>query len=129
MINNVKTVLVAEDEMVCATFVTHVLECEGINVIWAKSGSEAVKKFKENEDEIDLLIFDVLMPDLNGKDAYEAIRKTMKEVPVIFVSGYSCDFLHDEFLLDINGMLLSKPIHPQDVLNAIKEISNEQIAK
>ena len=70
-----ETVLVAEDDQAVRKLTMNVLERFGYKVIAAEDGEEAIKKFKENKKEIQLLLLDVIMPKKNGKEVYEEIKK------------------------------------------------------
>ena len=72
--------------------------------------------FQACQDPVDLLLLDVVMPRLNGRDAYQAIVEGRDPIPVIFCSGYDDDILTREYLLDIPGELLQKPYHPNELL-------------
>jgi CheY-like chemotaxis protein len=61
----------------------------GANVIVADDGKQAVDLFVSNRDKIDILVFDIVMPMLNGVEAYKIIRAYKPDVPVVFVTGYS----------------------------------------
>ena len=65
----------------------------GYTVITASDGQDAVAKFMENKDRIQLLLFDIIMPKKNGREAYEEIKKMKPDIPVLFASGYSPDML------------------------------------
>ena len=77
-----------------------VLEQMGYTVIIANDGEEAVTKFMENKDRIQLLLFDIIMPKKNGREAYEEIKKMKPDIPVLFASGYSPDMLRVKALVD-----------------------------
>jgi DNA-binding response OmpR family regulator len=99
-----------------------VLEAHGYRVIDAIDGCDAVAKFREYRDEIDLLVFDVVMPRKNGKEAYEEIQKTKKDVPVLFASGYTADIIHEKGILDEGICFISKPVSPDQLLRTIRGI-------
>jgi CheY-like chemotaxis protein len=61
-----------------------------------------------------------MMPNLNGRDAYEQIKRIKPDIPVLFCSGYGDDLLKDEYMVEIEGRLLSKPYSSSDFLREIK---------
>lgn len=83
-------VLVVDDEPVLLGLLKDILEHMGAQVLTAKSYAEAVTCFQENQD-VDLAMLDVIMPDKSGLDVYEEFVKTRPEMKVIFVTGYSKD--------------------------------------
>ena len=60
------------------------------------NGEQALAKFIENENRIQLLVFDVIIPKMNGKDAYEEIRKFRPDIKVLFMSGYAADIFKEK---------------------------------
>ena len=85
------TVLLADDdESVLATIET-ILKRLGHKVITAKDGLMAVESYKANSAEIDLILLDVVMPNMGGIEAYKEIKKTGSSASVIFITGYDPD--------------------------------------
>ena len=68
-----------------------VLKQEGYTVIEAVDGVDAVKKFMENRETIHLLLSDLIMPKMNGKEAYDEMKVWRPELKAIFMSGYAPD--------------------------------------
>ncbi len=117
-----ETVLVAEDDASLRKLDVLVLEQMGYTVITAKDGQEAVTKFMENKDRIQLLLFDMMMPKKNGKEAYEEIRKVVPDVRVLFASGYSPDMLSEKSLISEGAAFVYKPISPLDLSKKVREV-------
>ncbi len=115
-----ETILIAEDEMAVRSVATRILEQAGYHVISAENGEEAVRLFLENINDIDLVILDVIMPVMGGKEAYDKIRVIRPDVPVIFSTGYSENSIHTNFVLNENLKLLSKPYGRQDLLKSVR---------
>ena len=76
----------------------------------------------ENKDKIKLLIFDTVMPKLNGKQAYEEIKKIDKDIKTIFISGYTSDIIKTQGLLGQGSNLLTKPVMTDKLLEKVKEV-------
>lgn len=117
-----ETILLAEDDANLRKLTVLYLEQMGYTVITANDGEEAVRKFMENKDRIQLLLFDIVMPKKNGREAYEDIRNVAPAVPVIFASGYSADMLRGKSLIENGAALLYKPLLPQSLLKKVREI-------
>jgi len=62
------------------------------------------------------------MPKMNGKEAYEEIRKTNPDVKAIFTSGYTSDIIQRKGFLDNGAAFVSKPIQPENLLSKIREV-------
>ena len=82
------TVLLADDEPAVRRAAARILRRAGATVLEAVNGREAVEMFAADRDRIQAVILDVTMPELNGREAYTAIRAQHPTVPVIFSSGY-----------------------------------------
>jgi DNA-binding response OmpR family regulator len=116
-----ETVLVAEDDEAVRGLMKQILEQSGYKVLEAADGEDAVRKFRENGEVIDLLLFDVAMPGLDGKSAYEEIRKAGSKVKAVFISGYVSDDERSRKILEEGHTLIPKPISPRDLLLKIRE--------
>jgi len=117
-----ETILLAEDNDQVRDLVTSVLTEAGYAVIVAVDGVEAVRKFRENADSIQLLFFDLIMPRMNGKEAADAIHKLRPGVKTIFASGYSPDLVQQKTFLDDRSYLISKPVAPRDLLKKVRDV-------
>jgi CheY-like chemotaxis protein len=117
-----ETVLVAEDDKILRQLTRTVLEDVGYTVIEAIDGQDAVKKFIEHKDTIKLLLFDLIMPKMNGKEAYEEIQKIRPDMKVIFSSGYSRDIIRKKALLENGAFLIFKPRSPFELLRKIRSV-------
>ena len=102
--------------------ITHVLRDAGYSVIEAATGEDAVQTFAGHADRIALLISDVIMPKMNGKDAYVQIKKTRPDIKVLFMSGYTADIIKSKGILEEGLPFLSKPIIPDQLLRTVREV-------
>ncbi|MDP1759595.1 MAG: response regulator, partial [Thermodesulfovibrionales bacterium] len=117
-----ETILLAEDEEAVRKLTKIVLEEFGYTVIEASDGQEAVSKFTENKDKIDLLLSDIIMPRMNGREAYERIKKIKPKLKVLFASGYPSDFTHKSEILAEGLDFISKPVSPDNLLKKVREV-------
>jgi PAS domain S-box-containing protein len=116
-----ETILLAEDDAVVRELSKTVLSDFGYTVIEAGNGEEAVQRFYENRDRVQLLLFDIVMPKKNGREAYEEIRKSGVPVKVLFLSGYPSEVISNTGLLEEGANLIMKPVHPQNLLRRIRD--------
>ncbi|MCX5812026.1 MAG: PAS domain S-box protein [Proteobacteria bacterium] len=123
-----ETILIAEDNTELRTLATMVLGMAGYTVIEAVDGEDALRSFFEHKDEIDLLLFDVVMPKKNGKEAYEEIKKINPDIKVLFTSGYTGDVVIDKGVQDKTVNFIQKPLTSYDLLNKIREILDAQVS-
>jgi signal transduction histidine kinase/DNA-binding response OmpR family regulator len=117
-----ETILLAEDESELRKLLKAILITFGYTVIEAVDGEDAVSKFAENRERIQLLLIDLIMPKMSGKDVYDEIRKMESDVRVLFISGYPQDILQGKGLLEEKCDLIMKPVSPQDLLRKIREV-------
>lgn len=112
------TVLLAEDDPQVGNLTAEGLRAEGINVLRTDNGQKAVDAFMASSEDIDILVFDVVMPVLSGPDAYRKIAAAGRNIPVIFTTGYAGDRLS---LLPGKHRIIGKPYHISDLIRLIKE--------
>jgi PAS domain S-box-containing protein len=115
-----ETILLAEDDKSVRDIVSIWLAEFGYTVIEAVDGEDAVRKFTENKDDIDLLLFDLVMPKMNGKEAFDEVRKIKPGVKVIFGSGYAPDILQQKASLESGASLMIKPFSPLELLAKVR---------
>ena len=117
-----ETILLAEDDEAVRSTTTAILSDFGYKIIEAVDGEDALQKFAENQAVIDLLIFDLIMPKLNGNLAYDKIRADWPEVKALFFSGYAPDTLRQKIAADNHAALVSKPVSPLELLRKVREV-------
>jgi len=97
----------------------------GYTVIEAVDGSDAVSRFKENSTAIDLILSDLIMPKMNGKEAVDEIRKLRPEIKAIFSSGYAPDTIQEKVSLTDGGHIIAKPVSPRELLRKVRSVLDE----
>ena len=111
------TVLVVDDRTVIRELVISMSKGQTLSFIEAKDGEEAIRKYKQYQSEIDLVLMDIVMPKLNGDAAAAQIRSLDEHVPILFMTGYAGD------LTDLSAIqkeaVLAKPFNRQSLLGAI----------
>lgn len=121
-----ETILLAEDDALVRNLSKKILEKAGYKVIETVDGEDALKVFSENSKDIQLLLFDVIMPKKNGKECYEEIKKIKPDIKVIFMSGYTADIIHKKGIIEEGIELLLKPISPNDLLRKVREVLDKK---
>ena len=122
LIGGTETILLAEDDIEVRKLMRNVLEEFGYKIIEAEDGEDAVNKFAENRDSVQLLILDVVMPNKNGKEAYEDIKKLRADVRALFISGYTANIIHERGILEEGINFISKPVSPGELLKTVREV-------
>jgi CheY-like chemotaxis protein len=117
-----ETILLAEDDQNVRALIRSVLSAQGYRVIEAADGAEAVQKFADRCDHIDLLILDVVMPRKNGQETYQEICALRPGMKAIFISGYTADIIDKNGLADQGLHLVTKPLLPSQLLAKVREV-------
>lgn len=115
-------ILVAEDNPAVRSLMLEVLRMQDYVVIEATDGEEAIRVFRENQDKIDLVILDAVMPRKNGMEACEAIKKARAETRVLLMSGYAEDIVFNKGVEDKTVEFVSKPLSPEELLKKVREV-------
>lgn len=126
-LHGTETILIAEDEPMVRAVLTDILESAGYRVLTAADGADAVKLFLQHQNVVQLLLFDIMMPNLNGKEASDQIRRLCPDLPVLFLSGYAPDSLQQRIAADLDSCCLLKPVEPADLLVAIRQTLDSKI--
>ncbi|HUR54722.1 MAG TPA: PAS domain S-box protein [Gemmataceae bacterium] len=111
------TILLVDDESMIRDLGQVVLEQNGFRVLLAEDGTDGVEVFAQRHAEIDLVVLDVTMPRMSGRDAFRHMVQLVPDARVLFSTGYSAD---DVAGLDGAIGLLSKPYRPHDLLAAVR---------
>jgi PAS domain S-box-containing protein len=122
----VETILVVEDEAAMREVTRRMLARSGYSVLTAANGHDALTIAREHADEIQLLITDVIMPHMLGKEVAEQIRVMRPDLPVVFMSGYAEPILATQGTLEPGVTLLEKPFSEQVLLAKIRGVLDGQ---
>src|SRR6185369_12212268 len=120
-------ILLAEDDETTRVLGREILEEFGYSVIEAVDGEDALEKFLKQRGRINLAILDVIMPKMNGREVYDAIRSVAPTVRILFCSGYTEEVVVSQGGLEKGMNYLPKPFSPKELLMKIREVlDNEQ---
>jgi PAS domain S-box-containing protein len=115
-------ILLADDDDLVRAVSREILEKSGFNVIEVVDGIAAVEKFRKMERTPDLLLFDIVMPRMNGLEAFHIIHEERPEIPVLFVSGYQEKIVSGQGLPEGAVEIIGKPVSPKDLVRKIQDI-------
>jgi CheY-like chemotaxis protein/anti-sigma regulatory factor (Ser/Thr protein kinase) len=115
-----ETLLVVEDEAALRDVAGRILSGAGYRVLSAECGPEALALAARHEGAIDLLVSDVIMPGMLGKDLAERLCVARPDTRVLYMSGYAQPILHSHGTLDPGVALLEKPFTANDLLTAVR---------
>jgi PAS domain S-box-containing protein len=125
-----ETVLLVEDEPSVRGLALRILQELGYSVLVASNGDEALRVLKDNEGrKIDLLLSDVVMPQLGGRELAERFRLIHPEAKIILVSGYTDDALVRQSLPEQGIAFLQKPFTPASFARKVREVLDQRSLK
>lgn len=114
-------VLIVEDEDAVRTFATEALRRQGYEVLQACNGFEALRVLEDCNNQIDLVVSDVKMPEMDGPTLYRELRKTNPIIKFVFVSGYADDALITTLNSDSDYTFMQKPYTLAEIANVVKQ--------
>lgn len=120
-------ILLAEDNETTRMLTKEILQEFGYVVIEAVDGEDAINKFTAQSEKIKLVLLDVIMPKMNGREVYDSIKKLSQNTSILFCSGYETDVVFKDGGLEEWMNYLPKPFTPKELLMKIREVlTNEQ---
>jgi len=114
-------ILVAEDEPMVRAQLVRVLTHAGYTVLEAENGARAVEIFQSRRGKVDLVLLDMIMPELDGWQAFLKIEALAPDIKVLFSTGYAANVLPQDFA-ERGARVLSKPYKPHTLLTQIREL-------
>ncbi|MGB3221403.1 MAG: response regulator [Desulforhopalus sp.] len=116
-----ETILLVEDEPMILNMTRTMLKRQGYNVLHATSPFDAIFQAKEQAEEIHLLITDVVMPEMNGRDLAEKLEPIVPNLKCLFMSGYTADVIAHHSVLDEGVHFIQKPFSLKDLTAKVRE--------
>jgi CheY-like chemotaxis protein len=116
-----ETVLLVEDEEIVRRLVLDILQGSGYHVLEARRGSEAIELCQRHPDPIHLMLTDVVMPQMSGRELANRVAPLRPEMKVIYMSGYTDDAIVHHGVLDANTAFLQKPFTPDALVRKLRE--------
>jgi CheY-like chemotaxis protein len=117
-----ETILLAEDEDAVRTMVQHVLRGSGYTVLAANRGIEALRLADEHPGTIHLLITDVVMPEMGGRELVERLARQRPDIKVLYLSGYTTDAIVRHGVLQAEVAFLQKPFTMAALTNKVRQV-------
>jgi two-component system cell cycle sensor histidine kinase/response regulator CckA len=118
----VETILVVEDDELVRDLIQEVLAPLGYRVLTAATGDEAVKASDSFPGSLDLLLTDVVMPGMNGRQLAEVMRTKRPGIKVLFMTGYTQDALSTQGILEPGVALIHKPLRAGTLTRQIRQV-------
>ena len=117
-----ETVLVVEDEKNVRNMIRRMLKSAGYNVIVAESGEEALRVCKECPDRIDILLTDVVMPNMDGRELKACVQSLRPETKTLFMSGYTGEAIAQHGVEDCGTEFIAKPFDATELKTKIRAL-------
>lgn len=117
-----ETVLVAEDDADVRRLTCGILEAFGYRVISAENGDDAIQKFLDNKEAIDLVLLDVVMPRKSGREVLREMRRIRECIKVMYMSGYPASIVEQQGIVEKGIPLIVKPVSPKDLLRNVRKV-------
>lgn len=116
------TVLLVEDESALLRLASRFLETLGYSVLPAESPAEALQIARDHSGDLDLLMTDVVMPEMNGRQLFEEVTALRPEVPCLYMSGYTADIIARRNVLEDDVSFLQKPFSMRELAVAVEKV-------
>jgi len=117
-----ETVLLVDDEHMVINVGKEMLTALSYKVMIAANGEEAVKIYEKNRDKIDIVVLDLIMPDMGGGEVYDRIKEMNPKVKVLLSSGYSIDGQANEILIRGCDGFIQKPFNIKELSASLRDI-------
>ncbi|UCH06098.1 MAG: response regulator, partial [Deltaproteobacteria bacterium] len=115
-------ILLVDDEDVIIDVGHEILKTLGYEVHVARSGREAIDAYEANQDKIDMVILDMIMPDMGGGEAYDTLKRINPDIKVLLSSGYSLNGQAAEILRRGCNGFIQKPFNVTQLSQKLREI-------
>jgi PAS domain S-box-containing protein len=119
-----ETILLVEDEPLVRQLALKILTSQGYHVLSANNGEEALHLVREksSDQSIDLLLTDVIMPQMGGKELSQRIQPLYPKIKVLFMSGYTDEMIAHQGILDPGVNFVAKPFLPDTLIHRVREV-------
>ncbi|NLH49529.1 MAG: response regulator [Myxococcales bacterium] len=120
-----ETILVAEDEPMVRQLACRILERQGYRVLEAEDGKVALEVLEKYDGRLDLVLTDVIMPQMNGKQLIEKLSTLRKGFKILYMSGYTEDILGHHGVLDEKTHFIAKPFTIETLTYKVREVLDQ----
>ena len=117
-----ETILLAEDDDSARKLIRSILREYGYRILEAQDGEEAVRLFEQHEGPIHLLLTDVVMPGMNGRELAERLQPLQPKMKVLYMSGYTDNAIVHAGVMEPGMAFIPKPFTPKDLASKVREV-------
>ena len=118
----IEAILLVEDEDMVSDVTKRILERSGYTVLTAANGKEALNLYEKERDIVSLVIIDLIMPEMGGKQCIEELRKIDSDLKILVTSGYPVDGPTKEAIESAAADFVGKPYNMKEILRAVRDI-------
>jgi len=122
MIPHPVNILLVENGEILRPLLVEILQREGYAVLSANDAGEALSIWDQHQERIDLIVTDVVMPGMSGKELVERLRLLQPGVKVIYISGYESNLLATGNKFGPRAVFLQKPFRPAELIQLVREV-------
>jgi PAS domain S-box-containing protein len=122
IVKGAETVLLADDEEFVRQVSERLLESLGYQVLLARDGKEAVELYKKKREDIDLVLLDIVMPNMGGSEAYDRMKEVNPDIKVLLLSGHTLDAQATDMLERGCDAFIQKPFNMNKLSGKIREV-------
>jgi CheY-like chemotaxis protein len=124
-----ETILLVEDEAEVRRLAREMLTRQGYTVIEAGSGAEAIRIWRDRHRSIDMLLTDVVMPKMSGRELADKLRELRPGLKVMYMSGYTDDVMQRHGILESGTTFLAKPFTSELLSRKVRSVLDEKSKK
>ena len=121
-----ETILVVEDEFMVRELVCDTLRTSGYTILEAANGKQAIEVFIQNNHKIDMILTDVIMPEMSGRKMIETLTQTHPDVVALYMSGYTDDAIIKHGVLEPGMAYIQKPFSPKGLIEKVREVLEDK---
>jgi two-component system, cell cycle sensor histidine kinase and response regulator CckA len=121
-----ETVMVVEDEDMMRNLACRILQSQGYAVLQAKNGDEALLLYERHQERIHLVLTDVVMPKMGGRQLYDRLRIIQPDLKVLFMSGYTDDAVIRHGVLEAETNFIEKPFTYAALAKAVRDVLDQR---